>query len=88
MSLSALMILHDPVLNSRSRHRHAEKISIIKAIADVVQDSRVFITRLQSVMSINDVSPLHLHWAYQAMSAFATLVPKRAFHYAEAIEIL
>jgi hypothetical protein len=83
------MILHDPVLNKRCQHRYAEKIAILKEIVDdVVEDSRIFLTHVQSRMTVDSVTPLQLHGAYQAMATYGALVSDSNSRDAEALEIL
>lgn len=83
------MILHDPVLNKRGQHRYAEKITILKEIVDdVVQDSRIFLKRIQSMLTVDSVTPLLLHGAYQALAMYGTLVSDPNSRDAEALEIL
>lgn len=86
---SALMILHDPVLNKRSHHSYVEKRIILKAIADkVVEDSRVFLARLQPTMRIESITPLLLHGAYQALATYGSLDPSSRSNEAEAFNVL
>ena len=83
------MILHDPVLNKRAHHSYVEKRIILKAIADkVVEDSRVFLARLQPTMRMESITPLLLHGAYQALATYGSLDPSSSSNEAEAFNVL
>lgn len=86
---SALMLLHDPVLNKRYSHLQAEKTVIIRAIIqDIVEDSKIFLSRLQPATRLDNITPLLLHAPYQASAAYNTLVSSSSANDVEAQEIL
>lgn len=83
------MILHDPVINKRGNHRQVDTKSIVKALADdVVQDCQIFLTHMRTVMTVEGISPVLLHGAYQAMTAYDSSSPEASSNDAEVLDIL